>query len=150
MVIQSKKRLTNRSRQRRNKFLIIGGMVAATVIGSVVMLGYFKGWLKQTFVDAGLAIEDGIRNTPLAVWGALLGLIVLLAVYEALRRWSLSRIPRVAQDICPHCNGALHRVHRTTLDRLITVVLRGHLGRYRCSDCKRRNLYRRRHHHHNQ
>jgi len=62
----------------------------------------------------------GLALVPLAL-GALLWVI----------RWRLLHTPALALPQCPVCDGPAHRVHRTSVDRLIDRLVPVH--RYRCA-----------------
>jgi hypothetical protein len=61
--------------------------------------------------------------------GYALIVLALFAVVWRLR-WRLSRTPALTLLRCPRCGGNVHRKHRTTADRLVSLVVP--VRRYRC------------------
>jgi hypothetical protein len=64
------------------------------------------------------------------VVGVVLVLAALVLIVYRLR-WRLARRPSLTTLRCPRCGGSLHRVHRLSRDRLVSLVVP--VRRYRCS-----------------
>ena len=63
----------------------------------------------------------------------LLGFVLVLIALAAILlrvRWRLLNTPSLAQLKCPRCDGSLYRIHRTGIDRLISLYVP--VRRYRC------------------
>jgi hypothetical protein len=73
----------------------------------------------------------------------VVGLLLIAAAVVAILlriRWRLLNDPGLTTVACPKCGGAIHRTHRTGLDRLIGLYVP--VRRYRCgnADCRWRGL----------
>jgi hypothetical protein len=64
----------------------------------------------------------------------VLGALVTIGLRE---RWRLIRNPALALQRCPRCEGSIYRVHRHSVDRLISLYMP--VQRYRCvnGQCQR-------------
>lgn len=97
-----------------------------------------SGWLRQGLErlrwiggSSFQALARLVQNTTLS---DLVGytLVALAAIVIALRvRWRLLNTPGLTVLSCPRCNGAIKRVHRHALDRLLNLYLP--VRRYRCA-----------------
>lgn len=101
-------------------------------------MNYFRsGTLLVIGLVGGLMLGK-LLNNPLKIeWLLILGGVLLLA-YLAIEisqqfRNSLQREP----DVCPKCGAQVKRIHRSTMDRAISVFI-PNLRRYACKDstCK--------------
>ena len=100
-------------------------------------------------IGAGLKrVGDALKSAATAIgkyfggldsseWLGWIIVVVAAALFVTQRRDRFLQSTRWVDDICPKCGDRIHRVHRTRMDRLINVILRSHLRRYRCSnsDC---------------
>jgi hypothetical protein len=69
----------------------------------------------------------------------ILAVVVLLVVLVALRiRHRVISSPRWKDPTCPRCGSDLHRVHRSSFDRLLSRTFLPHARRYLCknSECR--------------
>ncbi len=62
-------------------------------------------------------------------YALILGAIAALALRV---RWRLQHTPRYTDLKCPQCGGDIHRIHRTTVDHLISAFVP--VRRYRCAN----------------
>jgi hypothetical protein len=105
-------------------------------------------WMKVGANNDWVAFNHFLDQLTLA---RLAGVALLVAV-AALLAWQLrSRLAestRLRATTCPACGGDLHRIHRSSLDRLAGRLSGLPLRRYRCSDtsCGWQGLLRRREH----
>lgn len=98
-------------------------------------------------LTTGQAVASRLKQTTLSDLTAYL----LIAVVAGLVAWrtrqrALSH-PRWTVIQCPKCGSELHRIHRHTADRLLSLVVP--VRRYQCKnhDCRWRGLRVRRSHH---
>jgi hypothetical protein len=100
------------------------------------------GWLRQAlgFLESfggSLAHKavSFLRNTTLSDLTGYVLLLIALVVVAWRVRWRLIHAPRFSVLKCPHCQGELHRVHRRTIDRVVSLYVP--VARYRCRtrDC---------------
>jgi hypothetical protein len=80
---------------------------------------------------------EGTSAIDLAVY-AFLGAGLLFVLWRV--RWRLTTMPRFRARECPTCGGGLRRIHRRSLDRLISVFVP--VRRYRCrnNECRWQGL----------
>ena len=81
-------------------------------------------------------------------------LLILFAGGMVMDRVRLRMIDRMSRpDVCPKCNGQLHRIHRKLKHRLLEVPLGAQIKHYTCKKCSNtvitatRKERDRRHHH---
>lgn len=72
---------------------------------------------------ANLTLSDAIGL--ILVSGALVAIVLRI-------RWRLLRNPALSTPVCPRCQGPIQRIHRTRLDRIISLYVP--VRRYRCAD----------------
>lgn len=78
------------------------------------------------------AVAEFLARTTLSdAIGYALILSALLALVLRIR-WRLLRSPRATDLRCPRCGGAIHRVHRTGMDRMISLFVP--VQRHRCTN----------------
>jgi len=111
-------------------------LVERLEIRSTVLDSY--RWLTQELPGIALAsLADlgsfiiGITISDFIGW-TLLTLTAIFAIWRIRYRFLHSRWYRITS--CPHCDGDLHRVHRSTFDRIVSKILLKHGRRYRCKD----------------
>ncbi|MCX7706668.1 MAG: hypothetical protein N2204_01495 [Anaerolineae bacterium] len=132
---------------RKYRFEII--WVAVVALGIFLLFERFNirasvmRWLRTaaTIVLQGAGrLDDAVMRflarttlSDAVAYVLILGAVVALLLRV---RWRLQNTPRYTELKCPRCGGDLHRVHRTTADHLISVVVP--VRRYRCGnrDCR--------------
>lgn len=79
------------------------------------------------------------RATASDILGYLLILVAIVAIVARLR-WRVMHSPALTTLCCPKCGGNIHRKHRTTADRFISLSVP--VRRYRCvnSECRWQGL----------
>ena len=61
---------------------------------------------------------------------------ILLALYLIINRWRERMILRYSSNLaCPNCNKNLHRIHKTTYQKLTSFVLFLKVKNYKCAIC---------------
>jgi hypothetical protein len=103
--------------------------------------------LRQGLQGLGLLVEtlagrlgDFVGNTTPS---DLIAYAILLAAFAFIVwrvRWRIMRQPQLRDLECPHCGGELHRIHRRTIDRFVSLYVP--VRRYRCKnrDCRWQGL----------
>jgi len=149
-------RSSSRSRRRsRSAWANLGRFLsewwAEILTGLLVGLGIFLlfermqirqallGWLQKGW-SALLALFDAAQGGLMSFVKSrtvsdLVGLLLLgaaLGIVAWRVRWRLLRTPRFTDRVCPSCGSALHRVHRRSLDRAISLIVP--VRRYRCDN----------------
>lgn len=119
-------------------------LVAGLALGSFLLLertnirAMLLSWAGD-LVSAARAVLLGaadlfIPHSLSDLFGLLL--ITSVAVLAVRRvRWRLMNSPSVSAKRCPKCGSSLHRVHRTTLDRVISRLIVP-VHRYLCSNAE--------------
>lgn len=91
------------------------------------------GQLGDTTLErlAAITLSDAIGL--LLVLGALLAIVLRT-------RWRLLTNPALSTELCPKCQGPIHRVHRTRLDHVINIFVP--VRRFRCAnhECRWKGL----------
>lgn len=98
-------------------------------------------WLQQILAAAvrGVGRLDDQMGALLAriTLSDLVGLVLIAGALVAILlrvRWRLLRDPALALVRCPRCSGPIHRVHRHTIDRLISLYVP--VRRYSCASAQ--------------
>jgi hypothetical protein len=97
------------------------------------------GWLRRLGTaairdldSASAAVSQFMHRLTLSdAVGGFLILVAFLAIVWRVR-WQLMRAPALTGEACPQCGGRLVRVHRRTLERLVSAIVP--LRRYRCTN----------------
>ncbi len=131
--------------QSRREYSLEGIWLAAVGFGILLIAldpgsarTAFARWLKS--VAAGIA--PALARAGQGLWAAaaalsladVAGVILVLGAATVLAwrlRWRLMHSPALTTIRCPRCQGALHRVHRRSLDRVLSWYVP--LRRYRCA-----------------
>lgn len=99
-------------------------------------------WLNAT-IQAGMTAASRLDDAALHFFSTiglsellaipLLALTFLAIVWRV--RWRVQHNPALTDLHCPRCGGAIHRVHRHTLDHLVSIFVP--VRRYHCTnrDC---------------
>jgi hypothetical protein len=99
-------------------------------------------WLRQGVQVLGTlgerltqSAQSFVRGTTLSDLTAYVLLLVAIAFVVWRTRWRLMRMARFTTLECPRCGSDLRRIHRSTVDRVLSFFVP--LRRYRCSnrDC---------------
>ncbi len=126
-------------------FLVIEKM---DIRGTILQVILQTGVSAKTFLQSALKVVSGyITSFTLS---DLIGWILIIAtgVFVLWRfRYRFSRSERWRATVCPRCGGPIHRIHRTSLDRILSKTFLPHVYRYQCenSECDWSGL---RHHRH--
>lgn len=85
-------------------------------------------------------ISGWVQDTTLSDLASYVLLIAASAFAVFRLRWRLMRMPRLQTRACPRCGSGLHRIHRRTADRLISLYVP--VRRYECKndDCRWQGL----------
>ena len=113
---------------------IIGvGMVVFDIGAVKVAINGLAGFAKQIVSGISSLLMNFSLND---LFGLLVALAALAFIYWRVR-YRVKKMKRWTAYNCPKCGGELHRVHRSTWDRIVSVILLPHARRYRCenSDC---------------
>lgn len=105
-------------------------------------------WIKVGANNDWLAFNRFLDQLTLAKLAGFLLLVAVAALLAWQMRTRLAQSPRLLATACPTCGGDLHRIHRSSLDRLAGRLSGLPLRRYRCTDraCGWQGLLRRREH----
>ncbi len=119
-------------------FIVIIGLVIVfgreTILPIIIgSLTNFIAWL-QGQVNAIVDFFKGISPIDLIAYVLILGGVIFV-VWRARWRFVQARVYRGKE--CPKCGGGYQRIHRSSMDHLISKVLFLPLNRYRCAnpDC---------------
>jgi hypothetical protein len=94
----------------------------------------FQDFLSNTFHQANQGISGFLgRFSYSDLVGMTLALICIIIIVLRLR-YRILASPNWRKSTCPRCGGELHRVHRTSLDRLLARTVLPGARRYLCSD----------------
>jgi ribosomal protein L32 len=77
-------------------------------------------------------ISDFVQDTTLSDLTAYVLLLIAFAFAVFRVRWRLVRLRRLQTRECPRCGGELHRIHRHTADRLLSLYVP--VRRYQCKN----------------
>lgn len=103
----------------------------ATLRSSVTL---WAGQEAHRLLQRAMSLDDQISAflTRVSLSDLLGFVLVLIAVAAILLRvrWRLLNTPRPTRLKCPRCDGGLYRIHRTGIDRLISLYVP--IRRYRC------------------
>lgn len=94
------------------------------------------GFLLQGAGRLSDAVVEFLTRTTLSDAVAYVLILGAVAALVLRVRWRLQNNPQFTILKCPQCGGDIHRIHRTTADHLISVVVP--VRRYRCGnrDCR--------------
>ena len=137
-------------------FLILFGiffLVEQMELRSLFANGFqvFQTFLKQFLSLVKTGLEFYIRSLSLSdlIGWFLLILAIVLALWMVRNRFINSASLRATS--CPKCGSSLHRIHRNSIDRLLSRTVLPHARRYLCAnpECLWTGLRHPRHRHHN-
>ncbi len=110
---------------RHNLFVWASRIAKAALRGAGQFGDTISGWLARTTPSDAIGI--------LLVIGALLAIVLRL-------RWRLLHNPALSAQVCPKCQGPIHRVHRSWTDHLINTFVP--VRRFHCAnrECRWKGL----------
>jgi len=140
-----RRRYESRLRQflRTYKFEIVWLVIVALGVFLIVerlnIRGSLSAWFRR-FVSASEHAVGHVGGTVADLLARItlsdavgLALVVAALVAIVLRvRWRLIQNPTLTLGRCPRCDGNIHRIHRHTVDRLISLYVP--VRRYRCAN----------------
>lgn len=137
--------------------LLIGSFGIFLLIEPFQIRATVRLWLTRMADGVVTAIESLIAYLGSFTLSDLIGLIIVVItlIFLAWRgRYRFLHSNALVADQCPRCDGTIHRVHRTTLDRLIGFIFQLELRRFSCdnlncswSSLRRGDLYKERRNH---
>jgi len=106
--------------------------IRGTLLGWAVAAGDFGLNLVARFINSLQSLRSRLSLSELIAIPMLIG-VVLLLIWRI--RWRLRNTPALVDAHCPRCGGGLQRVHRHSIDRVISIFVS--VRRYRCTnrDC---------------
>jgi hypothetical protein len=121
-------------------FIVLGLALAVFLLFEQMNIrATLLGWLND-IVSAGVGVTSRLLDLLFGVESRL-GLSELIAIPMLICmmilviwriRWRLRNNPELVATHCPHCGGELQRVHRHSIDRVISVFVP--VRRYRCTN----------------
>ena len=143
-----------RRKKLQNSFLREYGIEILTVIAVIV------GWVLirvertqfEAVVETLVKWSENLVNRALSIhYSDLIGVVVVLAGMAFILwrvRYHLQKSEHWQVRECPRCKSSIHRIHRTTTDRLLGFLVLPHSRRFRCdnSNCRWTGLRYGRHH----
>jgi hypothetical protein len=103
--------------------------IRGTLFGLARTLGSAGATAASRFVDSLTSLPTRIGLSELIaipLFFTVLGLLFWRV------RWRLQRTPALVDLQCPRCGGAIHRIHRRTVDHLLSVIVP--VRRYHCAN----------------
>jgi len=105
---------------------------------TVKMINVFISVLQNIFLSIFQRVEKNITHFTLSdMFGLIIIIIALAFLYWRVRYRILLRL-RWTEHRCPLCQEAVHRIHRSKVDRIVNFFLGRPLRRYQCvnEECK--------------
>ena len=105
---------------------------------TVKMINVFISVLQNIFLSIFQRVEKNITHFTLSdMFGLIIIIIALAFLYWRVRYRILQRL-RWTEHRCPLCQEAVHRIHRSKVDRIVNFFLGRPLRRYQCvnEECK--------------
>jgi predicted RNA-binding Zn-ribbon protein involved in translation (DUF1610 family) len=141
--------------RREHHYWIEGLAVALGLLGLALILApdrlrnllfAWVNWIKVGAGNAWVAFNHFLDQLTLAKLVGFALLAAVAATFAWRQRNRLATSEHFSASACPACGGELHRIHRSSLDRLAGRLTGIPLRRYRCSDrsCGWQGLLRRR------
>ena len=102
------------------------------------LLGWARAAVDTGLTEVGLVIQGLLRIRSRLGLSELIAIPLLIGVVALLIwrvRWRLQRTTTLSDLHCPRCGGVIHRVHRHTLDHMVSAIVP--VRRYHCGnrDC---------------
>lgn len=146
---------------REYRVEVIALVIALLGLLMVLQRHQIEPWLKTAFsqgVEGAKQLNRSLRVsvpqfidslTPTMVLGVLI--VIGMIVFVVWRiRYRFFNSDHFKATVCPKCGSEIHRIHRSVIDRFLSVTFLPYARRYGCGnrDCNWSGLRRRRHHDH--